>query len=208
MRSFQRRTPRDILYFTGLYVASMRWLLTAAAPGHRPVSQRSRDRMDMLLIVLFAVSMAALPMLHAVTTLLDRWRYPLPKLLRQAGMAVYALALALMWRAYRDLGMNWAPVTETGRSQTLVTSGVYRGIRHPIYAAYLLWSTAMPLMIPNIAAGFAMPVVTILLCLRRIPIEEHRLLETYGDEYRRYRHRTASLLPMPRHFAPRARTSG
>lgn len=195
MKTIWRRVPQDVPYFTGLYVATLRWLLTAGAPGHRPIAQRSRDPFDSLLIAFFGISMAALPMAHAKTTVLDRWSYPLPKLLRRTGMAIFAFALALMWKAYRDLGANWAPVTDTDRSQTLTTTGVYRFVRHPIYAAYLLWSAATPLMVPNAVAGLAMPLATVLLCLRRIPIEERRLLEAYGDTYRRYCRTTGGLLP-------------
>ncbi len=195
-----RRRPRDVPYFTGLYVATLRWLLTAGAPGHRPITHRSRDPLDSLLTALFGLSIAALPMVHATTTLLDRWSYPVPRPLRRVGSTAFALALALMWKAYRDLGANWAPIPDTDSSQTLITSGVYGFIRHPIYAAYLTWSASMPLMVPNFVAGLAMPLVTILLSLYRIPGEERRLLKAYGDAYRRYCRSTGRLLP--RHFPP------
>ncbi len=47
---------------------------------------------------------------------------------------IFIFTLWLMWRAYADLGRNWSPKIEIGEGQKLVTDGVYRYIRHPIYA--------------------------------------------------------------------------
>jgi len=78
---------------------------------------------------------------------------------------------------------------------TLVTSGVYRHIRHPMYAAHLLWAIAQALLLSNWLAGWALLVTFVPLYLVRAPREEHMMLEHFGEEYREYMSRTGGLIP-------------
>jgi len=55
-----------------------------------------------------------------------------------------------------DLGRNWSPKIDVIEGQKLVTDGVYRTLRHPIYAGMWLWGLAQPLLIHNWIAGFAL----------------------------------------------------
>jgi protein-S-isoprenylcysteine O-methyltransferase Ste14 len=50
------------------------------------------------------------------------------------GTALLGAAIWLFWRSHRDLGKNWSPSLEISAQQTLITHGVYRTIRHPMYA--------------------------------------------------------------------------
>lgn len=78
---------------------------------------------------------------------------------------------------------------------TLVTGGVYRYMRHPMYAAHWLWAIAQALLIENWLAGLALLVTFLPLCLIRIPREEEMMLENFGEEYRQYMNRTGRLIP-------------
>lgn len=76
----------------------------------------------------------------------------------------------------------------------MVTSGPYRVIRHPMYAAVLLISFGLACLIQSLT-GFAVLVVYLVLLYRLIPIEESRLLSAYGESYAAYRRDTRRLVP-------------
>jgi protein-S-isoprenylcysteine O-methyltransferase Ste14 len=111
------------------------------------------------------------------------------------GTGLLAAALWLFWRSHHDLGANWSPSLEIGEQHALVTRGVYRHIRHPMYASQVLWSLAQMLLLPNWVAGWGGLVSFLPLYLSRIPNEERMMLDHFGEAYREYCARTGRILP-------------
>jgi len=76
---------------------------------------------------------------------------------------------------------------------------LYRHVRHPIYLGVLLavWAT------PAMTVGHLLFAVVITgYILIGIQLEEHDLIQQFGDQYRRYRQHAAMLIPVPgRRFA-------
>lgn len=93
------------------------------------------------------------------------------------------------------LESNWSPSLEIGERHTFVTTGVYRHIRHPVYASQALWSLAQLLLLPNWLAGWAGPVNFLPLYLSHIPHEEQMMRDDFGERYRAYAARTGRILP-------------
>lgn len=84
----------------------------------------------------------------------------------------------------------------------LVTEGVYRYSRHPQYVGYTLvlaGVTTAARSAEAIAVAAAYPAVIAWWA----PIEERRLVQEYGDEYRRYGRTTPRWLGLPRRHARR-----
>ncbi len=79
-------------------------------------------------------------------------------------------------------------------SHTLVTSGPYRWVRHPIYTSYFALALSLFLLTTNLFIGLALLALSILLA-SRVEGEEALLLERFGDEYRAYMQRTGRFLP-------------
>ncbi len=77
----------------------------------------------------------------------------------------------------------------------LVTGGVYRYIRHPMYASMWLWGIAQALLLWNWIAGWASLVLFLPLYVLRVPREERMMHEYFGDAYRTYMNRTARVIP-------------
>src|SRR5262249_21666579 len=121
--------------------------------------------------------------------------YRLPTWLGFAGVAVFIAALTVLWAAHTTIGRNFSPRLEIGEQQTLITRGVYRYVRHPIYAGFWLWGIAQRLLLQNWAAGFAMVATFLPLYLVRVPREEGMLLEHFGETYRAYMDRTGRIIP-------------
>ncbi len=155
--------------------------------------------LDKVLLLLSGVGMQLIPIVYLLTGWLDFADYGLPTAASLAlgvvGAPVFAVGIWLLWRSHADLGRNFAPTLQTVEDHALVTDGVFRRIRHPMYVAHLLWAIGQMLLLQNWIAGPAFLVVQIPLYLRRIPAEERMMLEQFGDEYREYMNRTGGLFP-------------
>ena len=67
-------------------------------------------------------------------------------------------------------------------------------MRHPIYAAYIVFMTSIALVTAN-WFFIALLVVSVVVLALRIPKEEQMLIEVFGDEYKAYIQRTGGLFP-------------
>ena len=77
----------------------------------------------------------------------------------------------------------------------LVTQGVYRRVRHPLYTALLLYSVGQALVLPNYVVGLSSGVTMVLLVALRIGPEERMMLEEFGKDYQEYMALTKRLVP-------------
>ncbi len=128
----------------------------------------------------------ALPLGYFFSDWLSAADYSLPSWVSWAGAIVCFLALLLLAAAHRDLGENWTSTVKIRSGHTLVTNGVYALMRHPVYAAHLLLSAGILLLIPNFFAAPLALTAMGLLAILRIPQEEELLLEVFGQQYRDY----------------------
>jgi protein-S-isoprenylcysteine O-methyltransferase Ste14 len=120
---------------------------------------------------------------------------PLPLWLRWLGVGVAALGFSLLQWAQNTLGKNWSDTPRMIREQSLITSGPYRLIRHPIYTAFLGILGSTLLISANWLIGLAWLGMTVLEVASRIRFEETLMLEYFGDQYRLYMKKTGRLLP-------------
>jgi protein-S-isoprenylcysteine O-methyltransferase Ste14 len=119
----------------------------------------------------------------------------LPLWLRWAGVSIALLGFALLQWAQNTLGENWSDTPRMIKEQTLITSGPYQSIRHPIYTAFLLIMGSTLLISANWLIGFSWVGMTVLETASRIGFEESLMLEYFGDQYRDYMKKTGRLLP-------------
>jgi len=120
---------------------------------------------------------------------------PLPLGLRWPGVGTALLGFALLQWAQNTLGKNWSDTPRMMKEQSLITSGPYQFIRHPIYTAFVLILGSTLFISANWVIGFAWLGMTILEVASRIGFEEDLMLEYFGDQYREYMKRTGQLLP-------------
>ena len=92
------------------------------------------------------------------------------------------------------LGMLESSRLRIVEGQRLVTSGVYRYIRHPLYLGEIARNIGVPLFF-NSFTGLIVILLGNLFLLMRINIEEEMLIEEFGDEYIEYRKRTKKIIP-------------
>lgn len=120
---------------------------------------------------------------------------PFPLWLRWTGVVLALSGFALLQWSQNTLGKNWSDTPRMMKEQSLITSGPYQFIRHPIYTAFLLILGSTLLISANWFIGFAWIGMTILEVASRIGFEENLMLEYFGEPYRDYMKRTGKLLP-------------
>jgi protein-S-isoprenylcysteine O-methyltransferase Ste14 len=194
----------DIVYLIGFVAASLiraYWLKkTPQWWRNRGLITDDRERgQDRPLMLLTTLGMIIVPFLYLFTTKLDFADYSLPPtaslVAGSLGAALFLQALWLLWRSHADLAGSFSPGLQIRKNHRLVTTGVYENIRHPMYAAHLLWAVAQLLLLQNWIAGPAFLVASIPLYVARIPREEVMMLDQFGEEYRRYAERTGRVVP-------------
>ena len=96
--------------------------------------------------------------------------------------------------AQLDLGASWRIGIEEGTSPGLVTTGLYRFCRNPIFLAILITLTGYTLLLPT-RLSLALLLGTFLGVRQQVLVEEAYLLRSYGDSYREYARRVGRFLP-------------
>jgi protein-S-isoprenylcysteine O-methyltransferase Ste14 len=121
--------------------------------------------------------------------------YPLRVGRLVAGITCFAIGLWFFYRSHADLGTNWSITLEVREGHRLITQGVYRWVRHPMYSALLLYCVGQALVIPNWVAGLSNLVAFAALLALRIGAEERMMTQQFGNEYAEYAARTKRLIP-------------
>lgn len=181
-----------------IFLANVLMIVIRAPYGQRsrrlPVLKSRRGRLES---VLLNVNRAAyfFPLLWIVTPLFSFADYPLHPAPFFAGTCCFLAGLWLFHRSHADLGDNFSVSLEVRARHQLITHGVYRRIRHPMYLAFFVYLSGQALVIPNWLAGPSEVIVMLLLFALRVNREERMMLEAFGHHYREYMASTKRLLP-------------
>lgn len=145
-------TPSVLVFVacTGAYLAIRAVFRRKLADRQKSVRRSTPG--DMLLVLLVGFAQLGAPLLAWFTPLLRFADRTQPASFAWLGAAVFLAGLWLFWRSHADLGTNWSVSLELDREHQLVTSGIYRWVRHPMYASFFLmashrpccWTTGLP----------------------------------------------------------------
>ena len=175
------------------------WAILRQQPGHRsrktPVRYSARGVREFALLAASLSGLGIVPAIYVATHFPRFADYTFVPALSYLGIAVDVVCLWLFYRTHRDLGQNWSVSLDLRERHTLVTTGVYSVVRHPMYAAFWLMALAQLLLLPNWVAGPAGLVGFGILFFGRIRREEDMMIAAFGDEYRAYIRRTARVVP-------------
>jgi len=160
-----------------------------------PKTDRRVSRTERVLLFLFSLAGVVLPLIYSVTHWLDFADYTLPTWAGWLGVLLLVGALLIFARAHQDLKSNWSPTLEIRQDHTLVTNGIYRYIRHPMYASQWVWVIAQSLLLQNWLAGPLALIVFIPFYLLRVQAEEKMMRDTFGDHYQEYAKKTGGVIP-------------
>ncbi len=186
--------------FTGIYFVVLIIEIIIRAPFNRKRKQQKIDEQrvtvqERILLGLLTLGGLLVPIVYAITNWLDFADYKLPVGAGWFGVLLAAGAVLVFWRGHVDLGLNWSPSLEIREKHELITRGIYRVIRHPMYASQWLLVFATPLLLQNWIAGFFNLLVFIPFYLLRVRAEEQMMIDEFGDQYRAYMQKVGGVLP-------------
>jgi protein-S-isoprenylcysteine O-methyltransferase Ste14 len=194
-----RHQPWDTIFLIGFIVyLTVRGVYKQRTKKLENVVSRVDTQERILMFVVIGTSFL-LPLLYLFTPWLGFAEYPLPEWALWCGTALMIGALWLFWRSHADLGRNWSLSLEVRKDHRLITHGVYRSVRHPMYAAIFLWSIAQGLLLQNWLAGWSSFATFTIMYILRTPREEKMMCDFFGQEYRDYMEQTGRLFPRIRH---------
>ena len=106
---------------------------------------------------------------------------------RAVGLGLIVLGIVTLVLAYAQLRHARTTIDPRQRTTALVTSGIYRMSRNPVYLGWLLLTAGV-----GVARGTAFPLAVaglmlVLLHWAVVVKEEEYLQRVFGEEYRRYR---------------------
>lgn len=112
---------------------------------------------------------------------------------RLGAALVAVVCLVQTIRCWIRMGSDWR--MEASRDNTkLITDGLFRHVRHPIYAFSVLLMLCSALILPSLPM-LAVAAVHVLLMNLKARNEERHLLQTHGEDYARYLARTGRFFP-------------
>jgi len=114
--------------------------------------------------------------------------------MRITGIIILLGALIFRVYAATTLNKSYSYTLEIREGHQLVTSGLYRYIRHPVYTGVILGAFSIPIYSSSLR-GFLVTILVIPLFMYRIGNEERMLIEEYGKEYEEYQEHTWKLFP-------------
>src|SRR5688572_15438201 len=166
----------------------------------RSFTDEKLDRWQEGIVILFGLRLMALVTFAGgvVWMINPEWMawsaLPLPLWLRWVGFGfAVGCGVLFVWTVHH-LGKNLTDTVVTRRDSTLVTTGPYRWVRHPFYVACLFGVLGGSVTMANwyflVGGGLILAFLA-----TRTRIEEAKLIERFGDQYRDYMKRVGRFVP-------------
>jgi protein-S-isoprenylcysteine O-methyltransferase Ste14 len=162
---------------------------------HATAESEIAPKREKLLTQIMGLALAVPGMLWLFTGWLSFGQFALADGIRIVGFVVGVYGMWWFYRIHKTLGDNWSPVLEIRREHTLITSGPYKKVRHPMYSDMLLWFVSFSLVTANWFYALTISMGLIILFSVRIPDEEKLMMERFGEQYKAYMKRTKRLIP-------------
>ena len=128
------------------------------------------------------------------------WLYlpilPMSRVSFYAGMAITLAGLLFAVWARRHLGANWSRAVTIKQGHSLITSGPYAWVRHPIYTGVLTGFLGTAVALTQVRGFFALLLIFIAFRLKW-RLEEKWMREEFGEGYSEYARRVPAVIPRP-----------
>ncbi len=178
---------------------SVLWFAVRLEPRRRArktaVRHSARNTREIILLACSLGGLGILPLAYVAAGFPRFADYPFVPLQGYLGTVVFLGALWVIYRTHRDLGRNWSVSLDLRERHTLVTTGIYARVRHPMYAGFWLMALAQLLLLSNWIVGPAGLAGFGALFFGRVQREEDMMIAAFGEEYRSYMQRTARVVP-------------
>ena len=183
-----------IILFTGAGI-SIYYRRKADRESGEKVSRIVDGKPMMYVIKIFGLLLWFSPWVYLINPQWMAWsKIGLPDMLRWLGVIYGILTVLGIYWLFSSIGSGITPTSATRTQHTLVTSGPYRWVRHPLYTAGTSLFIAFGLMADNWFIA-TLGILAFIAMAIRTPKEESNLIAKFGDEYRQYMKRTGRFFP-------------
>lgn len=183
----------EIVFYISIFVCISIRCAYQHYDNKKQVSKSYIPNTEILLFIFLILFGAILPLL--ARRLFPQFSYSVNTNLKILGAILSVMAILVFWKAHNDLGKQFSPTLEIKKNHSLITTGVYKYVRHPMYFAGLLAFLSQILLMPNIMSSVSMLCAGITLAFLRVPLEEKMMLNEFGDNYKKYMSETCGIIP-------------
>ncbi len=110
-----------------------------------PVVRSARGPRETALLLISLTGLGIVPFTYIATGIPHFADYSFHPWQAWLGILVAAVSLVMFQLTHRALGRNWSVSLDVREGHQLITDGIYRRIRHPMYSAFWLWALAQAL---------------------------------------------------------------
>ncbi|MFC1874175.1 methyltransferase family protein [Chloroflexota bacterium] len=125
----------------------------------------------------------------------DFVKQPLFSLQSIIGLSLLAIGFALMVIGQLSLFRNYSSLLVIHKDHQLITHGIYRFTRNPMYLGGLIFFIGGVPVYSASLYGFLTSLVLIPIFLNRIRMEERMLTDYFQDSFQKYKKTSKRLLP-------------
>lgn len=118
----------------------------------------------------------------------------MPVPLRWVGFVMGLLGIYVFNASHYHLAENWMINVARVDNQKLITSGLYKHLRHPMYTSFLLFTTSLVLMTGTYASLFLF-IANVAMLAYRIPREDRLMANMFGNEHKKWAKNTFIIVP-------------
>ena len=188
------RIPAALILFTGMGISGYFRRKADKDTGEK-ISRKVDGTVLMTVIRIGGLVLWLSPLVYLINPPWMAWsKIGLPEWVRWLGVGIGILCVLGIYWLFSSIGSGITPTSATRKQHSLVTTGPYRWVRHPLYTVGSSMFVAFGMMADNWFIA-ALGILTFILMAIRTPKEEANLIEKFGDEYREYMKRTGRYLP-------------
>lgn len=188
------RISAALILFTGIGISSY-FRRKADQESGENISREVDGKAMMTVIKLGGLALWFSPLVYLANPQWMAWsKVGFPDWVRWLGMGTGLLCVGLIYWLFSSIGSGITPTSATRREHTLVTSGPYRWVRHPLYSVGASLFLSFAIIADNWFI-LVLAALTFVVMAVRTPKEESNLIAKFGDEYREYMKHTGRFLP-------------
>lgn len=182
------------ILITGMAISSYYRIKADKESGER-LSRKADGNVLMTIIRIGGLMLWLSPFVYLINPVWMAWsKIGLPETVRWLGIGIGVLCVAGIYWLFSSIGSGITPVSATRREHKLVTNGIYRYVRHPLYTIGSSLFISFGMMADNWFIILLGTLAFIVMAIRT-PKEEANLIEKFGDEYSEYMKQTGRFLP-------------
>lgn len=183
-----------LIFFSGIAISSY-FRRKADRESGEKISRSVDGNVLMSVIKIGGLILWLTPLVYLSNPRWMAWsKIGLPDWMRWLGVGIGISCVVLIYWLFSSIGSGITPTSATREQHTLVTSGPYQWVRHPLYTAGSSMFIAFGMMADNWFIA-ALGIMAFILMAIRTPKEEANLIAKFGDDYRRYMKTTGAFFP-------------